>query len=252
MDMFVNTRPLHEATFDVGMPSVHLPLLAMTALPLSAQEDSTLHAFIQGDIDTVVVVSKEAVRHALSWLSAHNIHHARDLPHRPTFIAVGAPTKEALAQFGGQVITPKEFGLEMSNEGMIQMPIFGALCAGDKVMMWRGAGGRRLLHDELVKQGIEVLGIAFYERHEPTDSAQRFEAFYQHTPKDTRLFVLISSGASLTVWHKFDRGIHPMVFLTLGERLTKLTQEHYPRSQVVRVADLSPKHIFDTLTQLTT
>lgn len=253
MNIFVNTRPTHRANaLALDIPSVHLPLLAITPFDaLTDVEYGYLTAFINGNISTVMVVSVEAARCAVRFLNQHGIHHASDLPHRPTLIAVGQPTKDALVAFGFDVITPAEFGLPMSNEGMIQLPHFTHMGQHDSVMIWRGVGGRRLLHDELVAKGVSVLPIAFYERQMPPDMATRFEHFYQTLPTHTHLIVLISSGMSLEVWRQFDKQQHDTTFLVLGERLSELTKLAYPDSVVVAIDDLHDSTLLTTLQKLT-
>ncbi|MDO4897506.1 MAG: uroporphyrinogen-III synthase [Moraxella sp.] len=251
MSVFVNTRPTDDDGFTkLGMPSVHLPLLTITPFDtLSEQENAHLTRFIKGEIGMVVVVSVQAVRCAVAFLKKQGIHHAHDLPHRPTMIAVGEPTKHALAQFGFDVITPNEQGLPMSNEGMIQLPILANLGKDDTVMIWRGVGGRRLLSDTLSERGVNVVAIAFYQRSAPLDLGERFDDFYQALPSHTPLFVLISSGTSLDGWRHFDRHTHPTTFLALGDRLTALTRQHYPDNTVICVDDLHPNTLLTALNQ---
>lgn len=253
MNIFVNTRPTHRANaLPLDIPSVHLPLLAITPFDaLTDVENEYWTAFINGNISTVVVVSVEAVRCAVRFLNQHGIHHASDLPHRPTLIAVGQPTKDALVQFGFDVITPAEFGLPMSNEGMIQLPHFTHMGQHDSVMIWRGVGGRRLLHNELVAKGVDVLPIEFYQRQMPHDTATKFDDFYQNLPDHAHLFVLISSGMSLDVWRQFDKRQHDSTFLALGERLSELTKLAYPDSVVVAIDDLHDSTLLTTLQKLT-
>lgn len=249
MRVFVNTRPTNKAIHTPpAMTSVHLPLLELVPFDtLCTDEQDALVRFIKGDISTVVVVSVQAVKGALVHLGHLGIHHARDLPHRPTIIAVGQPTKEALCDFGFEVITPAEQGLPMSNEGMIQLKELVRLDEHDTVMIWRGEGGRRLLHDILTARGVTVLPIAFYVRQPPPNLAHLFEAFYRATPKDAHLFVLISSQMSFETWQTFDRQCHATTFLALGERLTALVKQSHPYATVRCLDDLHPDTIFETL-----
>ena len=50
-----------------------------------------------------------------------------------------------------------------SNEGMLAMPEIEQLKAGDKLLVWRGLGGRRLLVDTLKARGVRTDSIAWYE-----------------------------------------------------------------------------------------
>lgn len=242
--LFINTRPSHKADFDLPIPSTRLPLLNICHIDkLSDHENVWLTEFIQGKIQTVVVVSTEAVKGALAHLKRHGIHHAQDLPHCPTMIAVGKPTKNALAEFGFNIITPNEQALPMSNEGMIQMPKLGCLGDGDTVMIWRGVGGRRALHDDLVKRGVSIKAMVFYERYTPHNLADDMAQLFAKTPTNTQLFVLISSAMSLNGWVANDPRTHQMSFITLGDRLAKLTKRHYPNNNVYQTDKLSNQQI---------
>ena len=50
---------------------------------------------------------------------------------------------------------------------MMQLPELATLKAGNRVLIWRGQGGRQLLNDDLMKRGIQVDNIAWYERQCP-------------------------------------------------------------------------------------
>lgn len=244
MKIFVNTRPNHATLPQLDVPSVHLPLLEIKVLDrLDDTQKQDMMRFIKGDIDTVVAVSVQAVRCAIDFLKQHHIHHAHDLPHRPTMIAVGESTKQALAQFGFEVITPSQYDLAMSNEGMLQIPTLSKMTQGDTLMIWRGMGGRRLLHDTLLSRGVDIRPVIFYERRMPTDIQRRFAQFYDTLPADTRLIVLISSGMSLQTWVKFDRQQHHTTFLALGDRLTVLTRHYYPKHPIICIDTLDDKII---------
>lgn len=249
MDIFVNTRPAHQPDIEVGMMVKRLPLLELVAHErLSADEMAYLHSFIKGDIDAVVAVSADAVRYALAHLSSMGIHHLSDLPHRPTFIAVGEATRHALGAFGAHAITPCDFDLSMNNEGMIKMPAIKHLKADDTLMIWRGDGGRRLLYDTLVHRGVNVLPISFYQRVMPKDAQDQFKRFYETLPPNARLFVLITSAQSLEVWQTFHQKNCPTIFLALGERLSAKAKK---LSDTICINDLNPHTLTDALTRHT-
>lgn len=234
--LFINTRPSHKADFKLPIPSVRLPLLDIHHFDsLSNQENAWLTEFSQGKIQTVVVVSVEAVKGAMAHLKQLGIHHADDLPYRPTMIAVGTPTKDALIRFGFTVITPHEQALPMSNEGMIRMAELVRLGNGDSVMIWRGMGGRRLLHDTLVQHKVAVKAVAFYERCLPNTLSDDMADLFVSLPKNTHLFVLISSAMALDGWIKHDQRTYQKTFITLGDRLTDLVKQHYPYSDVHQI-----------------
>lgn len=250
--LFINTRPTHKISHktpsNLPIASIDLPLLCIHHFDkLTEAELADMRDFIAGKFGVVVVVSVEAVHCAIRLLKAHGIDYATALPHCPTVIAVGEPTAIALRAFGFTVITPAEHGLPMSNEGMLQLPIFANMRQGDKVLIWRGVGGRRLLHDELTKKGIDVRATEFYERSVPSDLSNNFNHFLQNHTHHSPIFVLISSEMSLDAWRSMldkiidtDGGFLPknMIYLTLGERLSAKAQTHYPSNIIQCVANL--------------
>lgn len=246
--LFINTRPSHKTLGSLPIATADLPLLFIRHFDKPTEAEQTdMREFIAGGIGVLVVVSVEAVRCAIRFLKAHGIDHATALPHRPCVIAVGEPTAIALRAFGFTVITPAEHGLAMSNEGMIQLPIFEGMGQGDKVLIWRGVGGRQLLANELTKKGINVRAVAFYERGIPPDLSANFYQLMNEYNQRSPIFVLITSEMSLDAWRgACDEYIHSgggflpknMIYLTLGERLSALAQTHYPKSLVQCVANL--------------
>lgn len=253
--LFINTRPRHKALGNLPIATTDLPLLFIRHFDkLTEAQQADMREFIAGGIGVLVVVSVEAVRCAIRFLKAHGIDHATALPHRPCVVAVGKPTAIALRAFGFVVITPAEYGLPMSNEGMIQLPIFEGMGQGDKVLIWRGVGGRRLLADELTKKGVSVRAVAFYERGTPPKLSANFHQLMSRHGTCSPMFVLITSEMSLDAWRgacdefiQSGGGFLPqnMIYLTLGERLSAKAQTHYPKSRVQCVANLDN----DTLSQ---
>lgn len=247
--LFINTRPTHKTPNNLPIASIDLPLLSIRHFDkLTEGEEVDMRDFIAGKFGVVLVVSVEAVHCATRFLKAHGIDHATALPHCPAVIAVGEPTAIALREFGFTVITPAEHGLPMSNEGMIQLPIFKHMKQGDKVLIWRGVGGRRLLHDELTKKGIHVRAIEFYERSVPSDLSENFNNLSKSHAHHSPVFVLITSEMSLNAWREmYDELIKSgngflsknMIYLTLGERLSAKAQTHYPSSIIQCVANLN-------------
>ena len=57
-----------------------------------------------------------------------------------------------------------------NNEGMLAMPEIDSLQAGDKLLVWRGLGGRRLLVNTLQARCVHIDSIAWYERIMPHEA----------------------------------------------------------------------------------
>lgn len=236
--LFINTRPNVHYRFDDGLDGVQvidLPLLELSAIPiLSDTEHQWLMDFVQGEFKVVIVVSVMAVRCALAWLVAQGIYSACDLARVPSFVAVGHATKQALAEFGIHAVVPTV----QSNEGMLQLPVLQNLNEKDRVLIWRGVGGRRLVDETLSAKGIDVQGIALYQRQpnpELLDLMLRYDSLFG---RDELRVVLISSQLSLTTWQSLHKNTKDTIYLALGKRLYGLTVQTYPDNLVMKIASL--------------
>jgi len=94
-----------------------------------------------------------------------------------------------------------------NNEGMLAMPEIEKLKAGDKVLIWRGLGGRRLLVDALQARGVHIDSIAWYERVMPADASAHYQQWLKqfsghHMPplQQPKPIVVISSGTAFEHW----------------------------------------------------
>ncbi|MFA9487013.1 MULTISPECIES: uroporphyrinogen-III synthase [unclassified Moraxella] len=249
--LFINTRPIHRShelnqLGDGCVQMVNLPLLAINDLSPNAQEQAMLDALMNGVYQALVVTSAEAAKRAISHLRTLGHQHADDLPKliaTPT-IAVGKATAKALYDFGLSVALPTI----ANNEGMLAMPVIDKLQAGDKILIWRGVGGRRLLHDTLAGRGVQVDAMAWYERVAPHDLAQNYHAIapqlaYANT-HNIPIFMLIASQMAFEHWQNLDspfaNNIH---YLTLGVRLFDIVKSASPTTCVHLIDELSSNHL---------
>lgn len=247
MPVLINTRPqsAKPLAFD-DIVVLDLPLLELHAFDdneLGKHEIQAMTEFIAGGFDMVLAVSKQAVQGATQYLSKHGISHASKLKHLPTFVAVGDATKAALMQFGFSAITPDV----MSNEGMLAMPQIQALSKHHRLLIWRGVGGRRLLHNTLNARGVEVCAIEWYQRQIISELSKQFAVLADKLPS-TPVFVLISSQLSLQAWASLPHR-HTYHYLALGERLYKLTQARYPNAAISQLDTLNADHIHQAITK---
>lgn len=243
------TRPKQATSlvFD-DIDVIDLPLLRLHCFgvdKLSCDDKDAMLAFMAGSFDVVVVVSTEAAYGAMRFLQTHNIHHASELGYRraPIFIAVGQATKDALAQFGFCAITPDV----MSNEGMLAMSEINGLNSQHRVLIWRGVGGRRVLHNALVERGTDVRAIAWYQRQIPDELPSQYQQLITTLPDGAPIFVLITSQLSLQAWTALPHR-RPFVCLPLGNRLCRLTQAQCPNADIVQLNNLKAEHIHQAIT----
>lgn len=241
---FINTRPSEHTTLTLdGINVIDLPLLELSEFEhdkLTPSDHQAMQDFLDGAFKVVVVVSIKAAQCAIKFLQKNHIHYANQLSTLPIFVAVGTATQNALAAFGFKALVPDI----MNNEGMLAMPVMAALQAGDKVLIWRGVGGRRLLHNTLAARQVKVCAIEWYQRYANPQSLTMYRTI--DTQDDTPTFVLISSQLSLQTWAKLPHH-RPFIYMTLGDRLTQLTQKQYPNASVIKLDTLESQHIQQTI-----
>lgn len=235
-----NTRPIERADLltqglqAAGYSVFALPLLTLCPRARSAHDELLMRKWCAGKYDVVVVVSPTAAEMALAyWREIQGLDDLSQIVQPSAIIAVGDATASVLMEAGLQVEQP----LQANNEGMLQMPIIADLNAGNRVLMWRGLGGRRLLVESLRQRGVEVDSIAWYERVAPTEAYLSYRQWlidcldklpvklWRSPP-----IVLISSGASFENWQQLITKTHNDT-----ELLALLTQK---LGQAVQVADL--------------
>lgn len=232
--IFINTRPQHRADmlnqltqFEV----LSLPLLSIHDVPLDNTAKVQLQQWQNGDYDALVVTSVESAKRALKYLG--------NSPYPSTpIVAVGEATAQCLQQAGLSVQLPET----ANNEGMLQLPIIQSLTAGCKLLIWRGIGGRRLLHDTLSAAKVHIDAIPWYERRCPADLSENFLTILPTIKKAGDAFVLISSQAAFENWQTLAHpdSVH-YHYLALGDRLHHLLTT--TNKNVSQIDTLTPKAI---------
>ncbi len=269
--ILLNTRPserahvLSNALQAQGVTVLDLPLLELNALQISEREQGYQHAFIQfaHAYHALVVISPTAAKLGLGSCPQGF------RPHCPV-IAVGQATANVLNHAGWQVVCP----LESSNEAMMQMAALSTLSVGDKVLVWRGRGGRRLLVTHLQHQGVTVDAIAWYQRQRPTELDTLFtnveselnrlihsscispsvcKATQAPKPTVNKPIVLISSGEAFKNWQEVitkskSYRLHDFSYLTFGKRLTDTLTNLTLTCQ--RIDNLDPDNVWQGMQAL--
>ncbi|QIB65253.1 uroporphyrinogen-III synthase [Kineobactrum salinum] len=185
------TRPagqgdsLCQAIAGRGRPVHQLPLLELQPLPaLSAQERARVLAL--DEFQHIIFISANAVRFGMAVIEDH----WPQLPVGLHWYAVGDGTARALAGHGVSAEVP---GLEMSSEGLLQLPGLSRV-EGHRVLLVKGEGGRGLLAGELARRGAQVETLACYRRCAPRYAGGEFVAALQRWQIG---IILISSGEGL-------------------------------------------------------
>ncbi len=144
-----------------------------------------LHKF-----DLAIFISPNAVRYGMEAIRA-----AGTLPANLKIATVGQGSAKALRDLGAQnVIAPQD---RFDSEALLALPALQN-AKGDRVVIFRGNGGRELLGDTLKARGATVEYAECYQRSKPQqDGATLFAA-------DPHAITLTSSEALRYLWDLLD------------------------------------------------
>ena len=288
----INTRPVERAAAltnhlqVAGLTVVEIPMLTLQSRPTTEQDMTLMRQWLAGDYKALVIVSPTAAASGLAvWQALERERQAKNNDNErkvtevkalkaPSYlIAVGEATASVLNNAkieasNYQVLQPHI----ANNEGMLAMPEIERLQAGDKLLVWRGLGGRRLLVDMLLARGVHIDSIAWYERIMPVDAMAQYEQWLQgflarNGKKDTsasqpKPIVVVSSGTAFEHWESIVRAVaekalvqetareilailpyelSDFAYVVLGERLANMVAEQ--QLSYWRVEDLAPATI---------
>ena len=292
----INTRPVERAAAltdhlqAAGLTVVEIPMLTLQSRPTTEQDMTLMRHWLAGDYKALVIVSPTAAASGLAvWQALEDERQAQNHDNdnnnerkdiainalqAPSYlIAVGEATASVLNNAkieasNYQVLQPHI----ANNEGMLAMPEIERLQAGDKLLVWRGLGGRRLLVDTLLARGVHIDSIAWYERIMPVDAMTQYEQWLQgvlarNSMQDTsasqpKPIVVVSSGTAFEHWESIVRAVaekalnqetareNPAIlpyelsdfsYVVLGERLANMVAEQ--QLSYWRVEDLAPETI---------
>ena len=159
----VVTRPVGQATHlaealqGLGAHPILFPVLAIIDL----DDIKPLHdiALQLDNFDWAIFVSPNAINKSLEHVLRH-----RRWPQKVRAATVGESSARALAQHGiTNVLCPSG---RFDSEALLELPELQAV-AGNRVVIFRGDGGRELLSEELSKRGADVVQVASYRRAIP-------------------------------------------------------------------------------------
>ena len=305
----INTRPVERAApltehlQAAGFKVVDIPMLALQARAIGTTDIDIMRAWLAGDYKALVMVSPTAAASGLAlWQKLtyqsnqqsddSTYHHTSDIDKETQFdlqpsplldsliapsqlIAVGEATAQVLRQ--AQLSTASYKVLQptiANNEGMLAMPEIEQLQAGDKLLIWRGLGGRRLLVDTLQARGVHIDSIAWYERTLPDDALTNYQrwaqASYSKLPAETAIklskpIVIVSSGSAFEHWQSVVKQaasaqyndddaiiknlpipvVADFIYVVLGVRLATMLAEQ--QLDYLQVEDLLPATIANTI-----
>ena len=188
------TRPAGQAdeliagikALDATLDIIHQPLIDI--VPVSDDQSSVLRQRML-DIDhyqAVIAISKNAAEIGLQWLDKY-------WPQPPVYVdwyGVGPTTADELKRELHPVYMPEQ---RFDSEGLLQLDKLQQV-EGQKILIWRGIGGRETLATELRQRGAQVDYAELYERRQIGYSSQQWQQALQHQP-----LLLLSSGQALDI-----------------------------------------------------
>jgi len=181
--------PLLDAVRDLGCEVRHHPLIDIRVF---ADDDSLAARSCRQKIlnidlyDAVIAISQNAAEAGLRWMEDY-------WPQMPVGIrwyGVGPTTAEALRSYGLTVEVPVD---RFDSEGVLALPSLASV-ADEKILIWRGVGGRETLATELRTRKARVDYAELYERRQIDWS----DSDWDNTLKDAPV-LLLSSGQALDI-----------------------------------------------------
>lgn len=285
----INTRPVERAVAltqhlqAAGLTVVDMPMLTLEARATTDNDMLLMRQWLAGKYQALVIVSPTAAasglaiwqtleheRQALAATDKSIDEHCDILTAPSHIIAVGEATAAVLNDVklpvaSYQVLQPTI----ANNEGMLAMPEIEGLQAGDKLLVWRGLGGRRLLVDTLQARGVHIDSIAWYERKMPMDAMRQYQQWLQDfntqnamsglsASQQAKPIVIVSSGTAFEHWQSVVQAaekqampankalkLSDFTYVVLGERLANIVAEQ--KLSYWRVEDLAPQTILTAI-----
>lgn len=187
------TRPWHQAgewqkiLHEQGASTLALPMLAIRPVSAAAHLQAIKNVILDLDLyQMAIFVSQNAVSHGCDWIDRY----WPQLPVGVQWLAVGKKTAESLGLEGFDVRSAEG---EMNSEALLKLPSLQEV-QGQRVLIFRGRGGRPHLADVLTARGAKVDHCELYERLVPEEAPAQLAAM-QWPDKET-LVLSVHSGES--------------------------------------------------------
>ena len=157
------TRPepsgqvLADTIIQAGGHALVLPMLEIK--PLAENQDMRNLILDLDRFDKVIVISQHAARFGLEQIE----NYWPQLPLHTEWFAIGETTRQALTEFDINA-TCSHSGVD--SESLLALKPFQQL-AGQRILLLKGIGGRRLLEQTLSERGANVATLEVYQRQRP-------------------------------------------------------------------------------------
>lgn len=213
-----------------GFTAELLELLAICPLVGADQQRAIQNRVLDFDLyQKAIFVSQNAVRYGLEWLDKY----WPQLPIGIEYFAVGAATARGLLNEGLAVedLAQSESG-SMTSEALLQSPALQQV-AGEKIVIFRGLGGRGHLAEILRERGAQVDYCEVYQRQLPEAAPGQLQLLLnkrQEWQKYTNVMALHSGESLQNLQHLISQ---------LPRDLAELLRQSYLLVPSERVAQLA-------------
>jgi len=187
--------PWAEQLHSLGFNSVRLNLLEISAVADETKIRAIKNKILDFDLyQKVIFVSQNAVEYGMNWLEDY----WPQLPMGIDYFAVGATTAKKLASYG---VAVQDLAVSASG-GMTSEDLLSAEhlqdVDGEKILIFRGCGGRGHLAEELRQRGAWVDYCELYERGLPAVASEQLQQLVAATETPSKpVIVSLHSGESL-------------------------------------------------------
>lgn len=178
-----------------GFKSVRVNLLEIKPLVSEEKARAIKNKILDFDLyQKAIFVSQNAVEFGMQWLEDY----WPQLPMGIEFFAVGATTAKKLSQYGVAVtdLATSDNG-GMTSEDLLRAPGLQNV-DGEKIIIFRGCGGRGHMADELRRRGAVVDYCELYERGLPQQAVVQLQQLAAEINNQQRQYIMsVHSGESL-------------------------------------------------------
>lgn len=232
---------------DLGCDIVDLPLLEISPFSDGPQTRAIKNCVMSLDeYAHLIFVSQNAVEIAFNWIDEY----WPQLPLDLCFYAVGKKTANCIAEkiqsSNGRIVYADR---TMTSEDLLACPELNRV-EGQKVMLFRGRGGRPVLAETLADRGATVTICELYERKVPSDAKAYISKVF--VDKTIRHIVPIFSGEALQNFVTLVKNIENIDALDLtiivpSERVKQIAQTYF--KQVITAANAGEDAMFQSILQ---
>lgn len=146
-----------------GAKTQLLPVMEIVPVDEPAQQQAIKTKVLAlADYNKVVFVSRNAVQHAMEWVDRY----WPQLPAGLEYFAVGSATADAARDWGLNIAAAGE---AMNSEAMLELPGLRDV-QQQKILIFRGVGGRNFFSEQLRRRGARVDFCELYQRRIPAEA----------------------------------------------------------------------------------